>query len=123
MYGHMNNSVYHFYADSIINKFLIENGHLDPMRSASVGLCLTNTFHYFKSVAYPENIVAALSVKELRNTSVTYRVGIFQESGDTCVALGSFVHVFVDSKTRVKTALSPSLREALHGLLVPDSHL
>jgi acyl-CoA thioester hydrolase len=124
MYGHMNNSVYHFYADSVINKFLIEQGHLDPMRSASIGLCLTNTFHYFQSVAYPETIVAGLSVRELRSSSVTYRVGIFKEGDEgMCVALGSFVHVFVDQKTRKKTPIAAPLREALNKLLVSDSHL
>ena len=123
MYGHMNNSVYHFYADSVINKYLIEHGHLDPMRSASIGLCLTNSFHYFQPVAYPETIVAGLSVKELRNTSVTYHVGIFKENEDSCVALGSFVHVFVDHKTRKKTPIPQQLREALSKLVVPDSHL
>jgi acyl-CoA thioester hydrolase len=123
MYGHMNNSVYHFYADSVINKYLIDQGHLDPMCSASIGLCLTNSFHYFQSVAYPDTIVAGLSVKEVRSSSVTYRVGIFPEYEEMCVALGSFVHVFVDHKTRKKTPISPSLREALTKLIVPESHL
>ena len=123
MYGHMNNSVYHFYADSVINKFLIEQGHLDPMRSASIGLCLSNAFHYFQSVAYPEPIVAGLSVQELRTTSVTYRVGIFKESEDLTIAVGSFVHVFVDHKTRKKTPIALSLRESLSKILVPYSHI
>lgn len=118
MYGHMNNSVYHFYADSVINKFLIERAGLQPQRSSEIGLCLSNSFRYFTPIAYPADLVAGLCVEALGNTSVTYRVGIFPADCDKSAALGQFVHVFVNSDTRVKTEIPPTIRNALTTLVV-----
>ena len=125
VYGHVNNTVYHAYADTVINSYLIAKGGLDIHGAAGpIGLCVENSFRYHSPVAYPDLIWSGLRVLALGTTSVTYEVGIFRNDDDAAAAVGSFTHVFVDRSTRVKTPIPGSVRRALEVMLVaPPSHL
>ncbi len=39
VYGHVNNVVYYSYFDTVINRYLIEQGGLDIANGAVIGLC------------------------------------------------------------------------------------
>jgi acyl-CoA thioester hydrolase len=71
-FGHVNNVVYHSYADTVLNHFLIHKAGLDQKLGPIVNLCVANGFHFFFPVAYPELIHAGLNVHKIGNTSVTF---------------------------------------------------
>jgi acyl-CoA thioester hydrolase len=111
IYGHVNNAVYYQYFDTVINRYLIEQGGLDIESAREIAVCVESQCSYKQSIAFPEVIHAGLRVTRLGNSSVHYQIGIFRGS-DLC-ALGSFVHVFVERATRKPTPIPPAIREAL----------
>jgi len=125
IYGHVNNTTYHAYADTVINHYLIHRGGLDIHEgSTAIGLCIENSFKYFSPITYPDIVWSGVRVKSLGTTSVTYEVGIFRNEEESISALGSFTHVFVDKRSRVKTPIPLRLREALVAVQVfPSSQL
>jgi len=40
VYGHVNNVVYYAYFDTVINRYLIDQGGLDIDRGAAIGVCV-----------------------------------------------------------------------------------
>ncbi len=111
LYGHVNNVVYYAYFDTIINRYLIDEGGLDIDRGAAIGVCVESQCSFKHSIAFPDTLHAGLRVEKLGNSSVQYAVGIFH--GEVLCALGSFVHVFVNRSTRKPTPIPAPIREAL----------
>jgi len=103
--------VYYAYFDTIINRYLIDEGGLDIDRGAAIGVCVESQCSFKHSIAFPDTLHAGLRVEKLGNSSVQYAVGIFH--GEVLCALGSFVHVFVNRSTRKPTPIPATIREAL----------
>src|SRR5215470_16098127 len=78
VYGHINNVVYYSFFDTVVNRYLIDNGALDFKHGKIVGLVVETMCSYFKPVAYPDRVTAAVSVAHLGNSSVRYRVAVFR---------------------------------------------
>ena len=108
-YGHVNNVVYFAYFDTIINRFLIDNG-LD-IQGEVIGVCVESQCRFLQSLAFPGRVEAGMRVSRLGKSSVTYQIGIFGDPG--LAALGNFTHVFVDGKTRRPVPIPERLRAAL----------
>ncbi|MGZ3440301.1 MAG: acyl-CoA thioesterase [Polyangia bacterium] len=119
VYGHVNNVVYYSYFDTVINRWLIDEGGLDIHGGAVIGLCVESRCAYLRALAFPDALEAGLRVAHLGRSSVRYEIAIFTSSDDTAAAQGEFVHVFVDRSTRRPVELPPRLREALARLHVP----
>ena len=119
VYGHVNNTVYYSYFDTVINAYLIERGVLDYAAGATIGLAVENGCRYRRSLEFPMVIAAGLRVGKLGNSSVRYEVGLFAPEEDEPAAEGFFVHVFVDRQTRRPTPITGSLRDALSLLTIP----
>jgi len=113
VYGHVNNVVYYAFFDTVINEYLICQGGLDIHESPAIGVCAESSCRYFGSFEFPEVIDAGLRVTELRTRSVTYEIGLYREDHQEAVAIGQFVHVFVDRQTRRPTAIPGRIRTAL----------
>ena len=77
VYGHVNNVVYYAYFDTVINRFLIEQGGLDIERSPVIAVCVDSQCSYKHSIAFPDLLHAGLRVEKLGNSSVRYAIGIF----------------------------------------------
>ena len=120
MYNHMNNSIYSFLFDSIINAYLIEHCGLDPPTSDQIGLVVHSHCDYFGSVAYPIVVDLGLRVTELGMSSVTYEVGVFEKGAEDVRAVGGFTHVFVEREKNRPTAsgMNSKIRVGLEKLLV-----
>lgn len=99
----MNNSIYSFLIDSIVNAYLIEECGLNPAASDQVGLVVNTYCDYFGSVGYPSVLDLGLRVVKLGKSSVTYEVGIFEKGHEDVKAVGGSTHVFVDSQERRPT--------------------
>jgi acyl-CoA thioester hydrolase len=116
VYGHVNNVVYYAYFDTVINRYLVDEGGLDIRDGATIGLCVESHCAYLRPVAFPDALDAGLRVAHLGRTSARYEIGIFAPGSDEPSAHGWFVHVFVDRVTRRPAPLPASIRAALDRL-------
>jgi acyl-CoA thioester hydrolase len=114
VYGHVNNVVYYAYFDTVINRFLIDEGGLDISKGEVIGVCAESQCTYVHSSSFPDALDGALRVAKLGNSSVTYEIAIFHR--ETLCAHGRFVHVFVARETRKPTPIPDPIRTALERL-------
>ena len=123
VYGHVNNVVYYSFFDTVINRWLVEEGGLDIHQGAIIGLAVESACTFAGSIAFPDPVEAGLRVAHLGNSSVRYEVGIFVEGAPAARAFGRFTHVFVDRATRRPARIEGRLRDALARLQrrEPDS--
>lgn len=117
VYGHVNNVVYYEYFDTAVNGFLIDTTGVDIRALPAIGVVVETGCRYFRSVSYPEVLDIGLSVTRVGDSSVQYRLGVFQASAIQAVAEGRFVHVYVDAQTRNKVPVPTMIREAVMSLL------
>ena len=122
MYDHMNNSVYSFLFDSIINSYLIEHCGLRPPTSSQIGLVIHSNSDYFGSVGFPSIVDLGLRVNKLGRSSVTYEIGLFEHGKEEVRAVGAYTHVFVQRETNRPAAsgISEETRKGLERLLVDE---
>ena len=118
MYGHINNAVYYFWFDTLVNNFLIENemlvlDHSKKTGGEQIGLVVDTGCQYFASLAYPETVVAGLRVAKIGTSSVRYEIGLFKQGENQPCAEGHFVHVYVDSETRKPKPIHAKMRACL----------
>ena len=117
VFGHVNNVVYYAYFDTAVNRHLTDAGLLDPMTSPIVGLVAETGCSYFAPVAYPERLEVGLAVVRLGRSSVTYRLGLFRQGGDMCVALCRYTHVYVDRASGRPAAIPDGHRRHFEAVL------
>ena len=116
IYGHINNVQYYSYFDTVINRFLIEQGVLDIHAGEVIGLAVESHCNYFSSAAFPDDIEAGLRVASLGRSSVRYEIGLFVAGREMAIAQGHFVHVYVERQNNRPTDLPRELRAALAAL-------
>ena len=109
-------AVYYSWFDTAVNAYLIEQGALDVVNGATIGLVVETHCNYFAPLSFPQTVDVGLRVAHRGTSSVRYELGIFG-SGDTAAAQGHFVHVYVDALTRKPAPLSPTLVSVLDALL------
>jgi len=82
-YAHMNNAVYYYLIDSIVNTYLEEHCGCSPKSTSSrdaappIGLVISSQCTFFSPLSFPQVIVLGLRVSALGRSSVTYEVGFF----------------------------------------------
>ena len=118
VYGHVNNVEYYAFFDTVINRFLIEEGGLDIARGEAIGLCAESHCEFRAAFVFPETVRAGLRVGKLGRSSVRYEIGLFAEGADEAAATGWFVHVFVDRESRRPAEIPAPIRAALEKLEV-----
>jgi acyl-CoA thioester hydrolase len=101
-----------------VNKWLIDNGLLDYLRSETIGLVVETSCSYFRSIAFPDVIEAGLRVAHLGRSSVRYEVGLFREDDPFIAAAGHFIHVYVDRASNRPVAIGEAMRARLQHLMV-----
>jgi acyl-CoA thioester hydrolase len=118
VYGHVNNVDYYAFFDTVINRWLIEEGGLDIHTGEAIGLCAESHCKFLAAVSFPEIVEAGLRVGHLGRSSVRYEIELYRQGGDDPVAEGWFVHVFVDRRERRPVAIPPDIRASLERLVV-----
>lgn len=83
-YSHLNNSVYNFLFDTVINKYLVEHAGIDPSPvregkrgESPIGLVVESHAAFFRSLGFPNRLLLAMKVVKIGQSSVQYEVGIF----------------------------------------------
>jgi acyl-CoA thioester hydrolase len=112
-YAHVNNVVYYNWFDTVVNRWLIEKGHLDIARSPVVSLVVETSCTYFESVSFPETVEAGLAVERIGTSSIVYAIGIFRRDAPSAAAQGRFVHVCVDRASQKPVPVPAALRDDL----------
>ena len=116
VYGHMNNTVFYEFADSIVNHWLNVSGALNVPNDSTIGLVVHTQCDYFCQLGYPDDVICGLKVANIGKTSVRYDIGLFKPDQFYCSAQVSFVHVYVDSLKRTSVPLPSSLIKALKAI-------
>lgn len=123
-YGHLNNATYYELFDTAVNAYLMETVGRDLRERPAIGLVAETGCRYFREVGFPEPIELGLVVDKIGNSSIVYRIGVFQGPGDEAAAEGRFVHVYVDNEhgagNRPVVPLPPEVRAAVEPLLRPS---
>jgi acyl-CoA thioester hydrolase len=97
VYGHMNNARYFEIIDTVVNNHLEQTTGTDIRTLPAIGVVAEVGCRYFAEVGYPAAVDVGVYVEKLGNSSIVYRVGLFQGPGDQAAAEGTFVHVYVDN--------------------------
>ena len=97
VYGHMNNARYFELIDTVVNNHLERATGTDIRQLPAIGVVAEVGCRYFAEVGYPAPVDLGVVVDKIGNSSIVYRVGIFQGPGDEASAEGTFVHVYVDN--------------------------
>ncbi len=115
MYHHLNNSVYYYLFDSVVNTYLIKHCSLHPPTSSQIGLVVHSHCDYFAPTEFPAVVDLALRVNKLGKSSVTYEIGVFERGQEEVKAVGEFIHVFVDRESRKpgKAGMADELKDGL----------
>lgn len=131
VYGHLNNARYFELIDTAVNAFLAESTGVDIRALPAVGVVAEVSCRYFREVGYPRPIDLGLAVERIGNSSVVYRIGIFQggdgSETEEAAAEGRFVHVYVDNTDpaggRPSTPIPDVIRVELEKLSRPSQAL
>jgi acyl-CoA thioester hydrolase len=115
-YGHVNNVAYYSYFDSAVNGYLIEATGTDTRALPAIGIVAETSCRYFREVSFPDVLHVGLKLEKLGNSSVIYQLAVFRGDDIEPVAVGRFVHVYVDERTRRPVAIPPVIRAALEKL-------
>lgn len=117
VYGHVNNVVHYSLFDTAVNGWLIETAG-DIRALPAIGLVVETGCQYFSELRFPDLVTVGIALEHLGTSSVVYRLALFAGDETTAVAIGRFVHVYVDRRTRLAVPVPSELRDVL-GLLGP----
>ncbi|KAI9831310.1 MAG: hypothetical protein M1819_005084 [Sarea resinae] len=122
MYSHMNNTIYYFLFDAIVNAYLSTQCALTPSTSPQIGLVVHSHCDYFSPLSFPAVADLGLRVNQLGKASVRYEIGVFERGKVEVRAVGEFVHVFVKREGMKPEAsgMGEEIRRGLKALLVVE---
>lgn len=112
-YGHVNNAVYYAYFDTAISRFLIQAVGADVRNLEAIGLVAETGCRYLAELSFPDLLNVGIGLEKLGTSSVVYRLGVFREGAQAPVAVGRFVHVYVDRETHAVAKVPAPIRAAL----------
>ena len=119
IYGHINNVAYYAYFDTVVNRFLIEEGAMRPGTDEVVGYVVQSSANYFTPVSYPTTLSLGLRVERLGTKSVTWSLGVFALDAHQSCVTGQFTHAFVERTSGLSAEIPLSIRSAIDALDSP----
>ena len=120
IYGHINNVAYYAYFDSVVNRFLIEEGGLRPGVDTVVGYVVHSSADYFFPASYPATLALGLKVLRIGEKSVRWEVGVFASDAEQSCVTGTFTHAFVDRESGRSAPVPERIRRAIESLPAAD---
>ena len=116
IYGHINNVAYYAYFDSVVNRFLIEEGGLRPGVDTVVGYVVHSSADYFSPASYPTRLSLGLKVLRVGEKSVRWEIGVFASDAEQSCVTGTFTHAFVDRESGRSAPVPEGIRRAIESL-------
>jgi acyl-CoA thioester hydrolase len=120
MFGHLNNAVYYELFDTAINAWINTSCAIDPLSVPWQGVVAESGCKYSSELKFPDPLTVGLAVARLGNSSVTYRLALFQKDGPVA-AVGRWVHVYIDRTTRRPVPIPASIRSLLESICSADA--
>lgn len=107
-FGHVNNVMYYRYFESARIEYLEQFNifNYDVITVISKSDC-----HYLSPVFYPDQLVVATRVEEIRNSAMRMRYTLFSQSQNKVVADGEAVIVVLDARTNGKAAIPDAFKQ------------
>jgi acyl-CoA thioester hydrolase len=112
MFGHLNNAVYYALFDTAINGWINTNCAIEPLTVPWLGVVAESGCRYLAELRFPDPLFVGLAVTRLGNSSVTYRLGVWQQDRSVA-AVGHWVHVYVDRAGRRPVPIPEAIRSLL----------
>ena len=120
MFGHLNNAVYYELFDTAINAWINTSCNIDPLTVPWQGVVAESGCRYLAELRFPDPLIVGLAVERLGNSSVTYRLALFQQD-QPLAAVGHWVHVYIDRATRRPMPVPGAIRSLLESICSPDA--
>ncbi|GAA4698790.1 acyl-CoA thioesterase [Phytohabitans rumicis] len=120
VYGHVNNVIHYSMFDTAVNGWLIEASGTDIRRLPAIGLVVETRCRYFAELRFPDVVTAGIRLERLGTSSVVYQLALFGGGREEPAAVGRFVHVYVDARSRQPVPVPDQVRGALR-LLEPSA--
>lgn len=117
-YGHVNNVAYYSFFDTAVNGWLMDACGTDIRELSAIGIVAETSCRFLRELSFPDLVHAGLALERLGNSSVIYRIGLFRGDDHEAAAVGRFVHVYVDARTRKVVPVPEVVRAALLSRLV-----
>jgi acyl-CoA thioester hydrolase len=114
-YSHVNNAVHYELMDTAVNGWLVEATGTDIRRLDAVGWVVETSCQYLAQLHFPTVVDIGIALERLGRTSVAYRLALFGGDPDP-LAVGRFVHVYVDRNDHQPTPVPEVIRRALETL-------
>lgn len=114
-YSHVNNAVHYELMDTAVNGWLMEATGADIRQLDAVGWVVETSCRYLAQLHFPTTVDVGIALDRLGRTSVAYRLALFGEAPDP-IALGRFVHVYVDRGDHRPAPIPAPVRQALETL-------
>jgi len=111
MVNHVNNVQFYVYFEEAVISLCDVFG-LDWLRDAAIPFVAESKCRFLAPIPFPSKVTAGIGVERLGNSSLTYGMALFVEGRDKPVAVGHFVHVFVDRKNEAPTPIPHAIRDA-----------
>lgn len=115
-YGHVNNVAYYSYFDSAVNGYLMDATSSDTRELSAIGIVAETGCRFLKEISFPDLLHIGLRLEKLGMTSVIYQLAVFRGNDTEPSAVGRFVHVYVDERSRRPVPIPPVIRAALEKL-------
>ncbi|MBB3172481.1 acyl-CoA thioester hydrolase [Endobacter medicaginis] len=112
--GHINNTAYYRFADTVIALFRMRH---DLLAEARTMVTVENGARYLSETHFPDVLTVGLRVDRLGRSSLTYRIGIFQAGSDRPAAEITSAQVWIDTVTRRPVAIDGAMRQALEAAM------
>ena len=112
-YGHVNNVAFYSYFDSAVNGFLMAASGVDTRTLPAIGVVAETGCRFLRQISFPDVLHIGIRLEKTGNSSVVYQLAVFREDDDAPSAVGRFVHVYVDEKTRRPVAVPDVIKKAL----------
>ena len=123
-YGHVNNVTYYSYFDTAVNAWLMAATGTDIRELPAIGVVAQTSCQYLGSLSFPDQLRVGLRISRLGRSSITYELAIFRvldnanpDESLELAATGSFVHVYVDNRSRKSVEIPAVIRTAAAALV------
>ncbi len=127
MFAHLNNVTYYRYFETILVTFLRDKAGLDWLEHPVAPFVAENSCRFLKPVdqgaaaPFGGSILGTLRVDHMGTKSVRYGLGLFMEGDGTPVALGQWVHVFVERRGGRSAAIPEAIRACFVDHMAPEA--
>jgi acyl-CoA thioester hydrolase len=116
-YGHVNNTVYFKYFESVRMAYLEQCGALDSYERERHGIILYSTECRFRSALHhPDSVLVGARTVQIESDRFVMAYSVVSRSADCIAAEGRATLVWFDYNSRTKISLPESVRQAINAL-------